>query len=216
MPKSKSSKRTKPRRGFRKAANGLLPHDGKVFSYITDVPRAPSRGLQVFRLTQTSLISQWHSTSVSVPTFNNVSFYFSQIDQYADLSAVFDQYRIDSVEVYISTEASNLNMTNSGRLITVIDFDDATNLTAVAQAEDYATAITSSCQSNQYRHFVPRMAVGAFSGTFVGFANTRPQWIDAASPGVFHYGVKLACTPTSTAINLDLTIRYNLSFRSVR
>lgn len=191
--------------------------DGTVYSYITDIPRSPSLGNRPFTMTQNVLVLNWFSTSVTLPTFTFIDFVASQIDQFNDLAAVFDQYRVNEVEVFITNQASNLNIQNTGRLITVLDYDDSNNLTTLGQAEDYTTAVTSSCQSSQYRRLVPRMALAAYSGTlFNSFANIAPQWIDSASTAVKHYGVKLAASVTSSVMVFDLQIKYNISFRQVR
>jgi hypothetical protein len=211
------SKTLQRRKQSKRGRHGLLPMDGKVYSYITDIPRTPSFGNGPFTVSKNYIVLSWHTTNAAISTFNSVSMSLNQIDDYAQLTTVFDQYRLDAVEVFITNQGTNLNITNTGRLITCLDFDDDTVLTTLGQAEDYSTAVTSSCQSSQYRHFVPRMAMAAYGGgVFTSFTNVEPQWIDAASPAVLHYGLKLAASVTSTAMVFDLQVRFKVSFRMIR
>jgi len=173
-------------------------------------------GDQIFTVNQSIITSSFHVTSVAVETFASVAFSLGQIDQASTLAALFDQYRINSVECYLTNQASNSNLTNTGHLVSVVDFDDSTNLTSVASSMDYSNALVSSCQSCQYRRFVPHAAIAAYSGAFTSFANVAGVWIDSASPGVAHFGLKTAASVTSTAMAFDLTIRLNVSFKSCR
>lgn len=211
------SKFSVSRRSYQRRQGGALAKDATVYSYIVNPPRAPVAGDQIFKLSQTVLTQAWHTTNSSLATFNNVTFAVSAIDQINDLAGVFDQYRIDSVEVHITNQNSNFNMANSGRYVTVIDHDDNTNFTLFNTALDYPSALVSGGQSCQYRHFVPRIATAAYSGAFTSFANQKPQWIDMASSNVVHYGLKAAFTGTSTSLIIfDLTVVLHCSFRSVR
>lgn len=194
-----------------------LPGDGKVFSYLGPRPRHlyPSTG-QVFSTVQTYQTVAWATSSVTVPVFFSEQFSLANFDQYASFTAIFDQYRITSVEVYLTIQGGNLNLTNAGELTTVIDYDDANSLPSVGGALDYANSLTSSGQSCHYRRFVPHIAVAAYTGTFTGFQNKRSDWIDAASAGIQHYGFKAALGVTSSVVIYDLTVRANIDFRQVR
>jgi len=70
----------------------------------------------------------------------------------------------------------------------------------------------------QLRRFVPHLALAAYApSAFTSFANTKPIWLDTGNTTVAHYGLKLAATPAITNAQVfDLTVRYNISFRSVR
>jgi hypothetical protein len=124
----------------------------------------------------------------------NTTYIFSLAN--ANLSSgQFDQYRIQAIRFSIVPQNNAIGLvTNSTTALTplycVIDYDDATALTSSAAAEEYNNCITLSPGESLSRTFQPRMAVGAYAGTFTGFANVAPQWIDAVSTGVQHYGIK--------------------------
>lgn len=167
-------------------------------------------------MTQTVVVTAWHTGSVTIPNFSAVQFQLADTDQYAALVAVFDQYRFNSIEAWIEPQGSNLNIANTGRIYSVLDFDDATVLTTTGQAMDYPNALVSGGQSCQYRRFRPHVAVAAYTGAFGGFKNEVADWIDTASSTVKHYGLKFATEVSSTAQVYDLTLKYHLSFRNVR
>jgi hypothetical protein len=196
-----------------------LAGDAQVYSYLTVQPRASPavRTEQRISIQQSFIVPGFITTSTSIPVYATRQFQFSDIDQYAALAAVFDQYMINSIELYLTVENSNSNISNTGKLSTVLDYDDGTALASVGQALDYSNCLTSSHQSNQYRRFVPHLAVAAYSGSaFSQFKNEIGGWIDTSSPNVLHYGLKCASTTTSVVMTMDLTVRYHISLRCVR
>jgi hypothetical protein len=113
----------------------------------------------------------------------------------SSLAAVFDQYRIVACEVIVRPVANMtaVNAQSKGFLHTVIDYDDGTALTSLAQAQAYENCISTPVYYAQRRCFKPRVALAAYgSGAFTSYANFEAPWIDAASPNVTHYGVKFA------------------------
>jgi hypothetical protein len=120
----------------------------------------------------------------------------------------WDQYKLLAVRVTISPDQNAVGLfTNSANsytpLYTVVDYDDATNLTSVGQAEAYNNCIVLGAGESCSRLFRPRMALAAYSGAFTGFANTGDLWLDAASTTVQHYGVKIYI-PGATAAQVQL------------
>jgi len=58
------------------------------------------------------------------------------------------------------------------------------------------------------------MAVAAFSGAFTSYSNVPAGWIDSASPGVQHYGLKLYFESTPFGvISYEYSVRAKVSFR---
>jgi hypothetical protein len=171
-----------------------------------------------FKVIQNFAVQSWFATSASVPTFTYVNFTFNQIDQYASLVNVFDQYRIDSVEVWVTPQISaSVSSSHTGQLFSVLDFDDSTPLTTIAQAQDYSTCVISPLTCGHYRHFKPRVAMALYApSAFSSFGNIAAPWIDTSSYSVAHYGVKLAASTSATITNFDLSIRYHISLRAIR
>lgn len=134
----------------------------------------------------------------------------------------WDQYRIKAIRYSIRPQNNAIGLvTNSTNSIVplycVLDYDDATALSSVANAESYSTCIVLSAGESCERLFQPRMALAAYTGTFVGFANVADQWIDANSTNVQHYGVKCYVpggAAGQTALqSWDVIIEYFIQFR---
>jgi len=103
-----------------------------------------------------------------------------------------------------------------GQFVSVIDYDDAVNLTTFASALDYPSAFQSEGYTPHRHVFVPHIAVAAFAGTFTAYANEEAPWIDCASNTVQHYGVKTAWSGTSAVFLYDVRVRVIVQFRNVR
>lgn len=210
------------RRGARRASRNSSTHlkdDGKTYTLEMSIPRTMyERNPQNFRVLQNFSVPNWFVTSTTNPTYTYVNFTLSQIDQYATFVNLFDQYRIDSVEVWITPQVSADVTLRQGMLFSVLDFDDSTALTSVAAAQDYSTCVTSPQTCGHYRHFKPRAAMALYApSAFTNFGNIASPWIDTSSSGVTHYGVKVAASPTSVSPQtFDLSIRYHITFRAVR
>jgi len=157
------------------------------------------------------------TSSAVATTYGNVNFILNLLDQYSSFTSVFDQYRIRMAEVAFRPRTIPLlAATNTGLFATVLDFDDGNNLTTFAQAEDYENAMIGKGDEPQRRTLIPHAALAAYSGAFTSFANVQDMWIDAASSGVVHYGIKTAWTQTDVAYTTDITVRYWVEFRNVR
>jgi len=159
-----------------------------------------------------------HTSSASVPTFVSYATTLNSFDKVSSYTGCFDQYRIRMIEMVLIPHASD-NTTfsaSSGLFTTVIDYDDATNLTTVADALSYSTSLTTSGTTIQKRCFIPHIADAVYSGAFTSFGNETCPWIDAASTTVQHYGLKSAWTTSSAVCAYDLVVRAWIQFRNSR
>jgi hypothetical protein len=135
----------------------------------------------------------------------------------------YDQYRYVAVRFTIVPQNNAIGLvTNSTTSLTplycVIDYDDGTNLTSTAAAEAYNNVVQLNPGESCSRVFKPHMAIGAYTGSFGGFANVPPMWIDAASSGVLHYGIKVY-VPGVTAAQTTLqswtvTLEHFIEFKN--
>jgi hypothetical protein len=155
------------------------------------------------------------STSVNVQTPFVVA--LSSFSDNSDLASVYDQYMIQEVEF---TFFPVVNVTSpgasNGLFTTVVDYDDAANPAGAGQYLTYENAVTTRGTAIHKRTFVPRVAIGAYTGSaFSGFSNQK-VWIDSASTGVLHYGLKTLWTPTSSGTTMDLHVRAKIAWRGRR
>jgi hypothetical protein len=162
------------------------------------------------------------NTSTTIPTFNAVSWTLSGTwrSDYASLASVFDQYKLDSLEVWITPAVTeNLTTANNtfANLYSVIDYDESAAPSTLTELTDYQNCISSPIYQGHFHHFQPHIAVAYYGGAFTSFGNTCNQWVDCSSPGVQHYGVKVGATSTpNAAVNISLTMRAIVSFRNPR
>jgi len=153
-----------------------------------------------------------------LPQFTANYFILSAVGDATSLGSVFDQYRIALVEARFVPEVTENNVfTNDpGLFHSVVDFDDASVLTTLAEATDYSNCITTTGVKEHKHVFVPHVAVAAYSGAFTSFENQAAPWIDMNSPSVQHYGVKTAWSISNAGIRYRLIARLWIEFRSTR
>jgi len=156
------------------------------------------------------------TSSAGGATFFAKSFVFSDLPQVTSFTALFDQYKIDSIEVWITpTSTTNLNQTVV-LYDAVVDYDDDTTPTTINQLLNYTNCVQQTATSGVYFRFVPHVAVAAFGGgVFTSFKNERASWIDSGSPAVRHYGIKMACTSAVNTVVFELRGRMHFSTRNV-
>lgn len=221
----KSSGKRLPQRGKRRGENtnqvggqGALQVYNSATTYTDRMSLRRFPG-QVYNVILTQEVLSFMTSNTSIATFFSISTTLALLNGFTDFTAAFDQYRIEAVEVLLKPQI-NMNTgtsTNAGEVHTVIDYDDQTSLGSVAAALQYDNVITTPGYQAQRRCYRPRMAMAAFaSSAFTSFANMKDQWIDAASTGVNHYGVKIAWTPTTISLTYDLTVRAHVQFRCTR
>lgn len=175
----------------------------------------------------------------ATPT-NNVSLVYAaslqDLPQVGSFQALFDQYRIDKIEMKFVPQSTEVNLMASASpndtnptLLAVLDFDDTSVLSNPAAAEEY-----DNCQAVQFGEglFVriwPTVAtaVGTVSGGSVsntGAGVARAGWLDLPAPGTGvvtpHFGFKgvitaLQTSSTSMAV-WTVMIKMFLSFRNTR
>jgi hypothetical protein len=134
----------------------------------------------------------------------------------------FDQYRIKCIRFTIAPQNNAIGLvTNSTTLLVplycVIDYDDSANISA-AVAQAYNNCIVLNPGESLERTFKPRAALSAYTGAFGGFANVGNLWLDAASSGVLHYGIKTVVPAAQAAQTLlqswEITVETWFEFRN--
>jgi hypothetical protein len=170
----------------------------------------------IYQLRQLISQSLFFTTSTTLVTGANQMFTLNLIDQVAALTSVFDQYRIDEVEVWMYADNGAGTMETVG-LYSAVDYDDVTGVLSPAVIGDFGNCVVSTLAQGHYRRFQPHIAVAAYSGAFTSFANEPAPWIDAASPAVQHYGFRAAADISPAgAYKVQIAMRLTVSLRNVR
>lgn len=180
------------------------------------IPRVLSRQVFYFRqLVQKNSITSQNT----VPTEVDYNFTFADLGNYTYMSALFDQYCILMVEATFRPSCQQAPAANVGpNFYSVIDWDDSSALATIAAASQYDnTLVTSANQEHRRTIKYPRFAVSAYAGSFGAYSSTT-GWIDCASTGVQHYGLKVLAAPhtSSYAINWQVDMFYTIACRNVR
>jgi len=217
-PVAASVKRAMGRRTF-----GMSTRSGKadvIFSMMTGPPKGigfkPKLNAIYTFTRQISVVSWITSSNVGETNYASAPS-LSSFNGYGDLTSLFDQYRITLLEYWIIPRVNYAGTSdNPGRLYSVIDLDDAATV-SIAQCEEYNSCLVSGALDGHYRAFQPHAAIAAYSGAFTSYANLASPWIDCASTGVLHYGLKAAISATATNGQiLDLVIRATIQVKNVR
>jgi len=140
--------------------------------------------------------SQDLSASGVGPTVSSYAFTLTQLPNYTDFTTLFDQYRILQVEFrFINTYGDG---EFPGQIYSAIDYDDD-NAVSITDILQYETLQITNLSRPFYRVLQPKSADIVYNGnlTVAYGQSNQPKWIDVASPGVPHYGVKLSI-PTIT------------------
>jgi hypothetical protein len=185
-----------------------------------------SNGIGSGGATQSSYIEQ---VTPATLVFGSAAFSLQDVDQVASFTAVFDQYRIDRVVMQVKTQNNVLNfntasLANSSPPQTywVVDRDDSSVLTTLAQARQYDNVQEATAMDNVEIDLQPSVTPAVYAaGAFSGYAIVRTgMWLDCNNVSIPHYGVKWAITELSAAATdtyyWNVFFYYYLSFRNVR
>jgi len=174
-----------------------------------------SKDNKIYNVVQTLVTRNWLQSSSSTLGTAATSFNANTMINSSALLAIFDQWRIHQVEVWLKPTPTNQVGTVAQTVYTVIDYDDSTNLASEAAAQGYTNVTITAVNEGVYRRFKPHTAISAYQGAFTGFSNATDQWIDSGSPNVQHFGFKALVTPAATIVNWDLEYRVWGQFRNV-
>jgi hypothetical protein len=176
--------------------------------------RTQIRDNRIFKASQMVSWGTYTSQVGAISTFQ-VEPTIGSLDQVSAFLALFDQYRVTAIEVWVVPRITTITSAtaNAGQLASVIDYDDSTSLGSFAAALDYENVLVGSGVDGHYRKWVPHVAV--ITGAS-GVENASMVWIDAASTAVIHYGMKMVWTSTDVAYVSDIFVRYWTEWRNVR
>ena len=165
---------------------------------------------------ETLPVSTSFTSSGAVPTFGAVNFTISQITDVSSFTALFDQYRIDLIEVLMEPQVTEVTTAAAdvGEYISVVDIDDSNVPTSYGDLCSYSTAQQSRGSMSHYHRFVPGVAVAVYSGAFTSFASTTSMWLDCGSPTIQHYGIKLGALTAPVTQSYFMNVRLHVSWRA--
>lgn len=149
-----------------------------------------------------------------------LSYALSAMDNITTFLGLFDQYRIDWIEVTVRPMYTATSLSASGDIVpvykTLIDYDDANTLVNMAGANVYSTVQTGQINS-MTRAWQPHCATSVLGGSG-GQGNVASPWLDCGFPTVPHYGFKMGIEAgTAGAIqSYNITTNIWVTFKNVR
>lgn len=135
----------------------------------------------------------------------SANFQLSSLPDYAELTNLFDTYRLDKIELHINylnntstagafvgpATATLVSGTQIPTIIMAPDKDDSNIPANIGVLQEYGSAVVKRMDKPIVFTVYPRVAKPAFqAGVFTGYTQGGPTWVDAASPAVEHYGFK--------------------------
>lgn len=148
----------------------------------------------------------------------------------AEFTALFDQYRIDYVEVRVnfSANSQSTNSLNHGmpEFFFAKDYDDAsaTTLNDIQQYDNVETWQPTGSSTSYMVKLKPRAANLFYNGVTSGYAPSNAnQFFDTASSAIPFYGLKCAWQVLAPAGGterhmgyLNFTVKYHMTFKGLK
>lgn len=160
--------------------------------------------------------------------FGALSFKLSDLPNYSEFTALYDEYRIKAVKImFVPTmnvaTANATSGTTAGfvpvpALYTWIDNDDNTAPTTITQGQQYQSFKCHGLLDRmRCRSVVPEVSTALYGsgGAFTSYGQVKNQWIDNNSPSVVHFGLKFGIINPANQGNFDVVLTYYLEFRKL-
>ncbi len=157
-----------------------------------------------------------------------IGFELGDLNQYSTLTALFDQYRFEEVEISFTPNNNAINQVAASTsqatvplLYGVLDFDDATAPTSLAQVIEYDSCQIAQAWEGLHFRVRPSLTPAIYAtGAFTGYGVSGTQWLDCNSATIPHYGIKglvtaLAASATTSFV-WSIRCKYIVSFRNTR
>jgi hypothetical protein len=142
------------------------------------------------------------------PSLYAFNFTLTQVPQYTELTALYQTYCIEQVEVWFRpeytelTDASALSNAVNVELCSAIDTVDGTTPTSISDVQAYQSVAHTGITFNHYRKIKPSYLMDNVAPTC-----TR---VTTASPNLRWYGLKVAVPPCGTAMTFRSTVKYKI------
>jgi len=139
-------------------------------------------------------------------------FTFGGLNGAARLAAVFDQYRVTRLQIYITPPFTQITEStpDNAMFSSVVDLDDAGNPATHAAVQSKPGCVTTSICMGHYHSWQPMIAASVYTGAFGGFGDLPSGTsLDCANTNVQYYGLKAFVDTTQTN---NLFFRYTVVF----
>lgn len=161
------------------------------------------------------------------PAYTGMSFSLSDLPNYSEFTALYDQYTITGVKLtfmWSMTEATN---TNGGpgapTMFLCRDYDDANTPASIDELMQRPFTKTRRIDRPFSIFLRPRPSLETFNGALTSAYSVpnKAPWIDVNNPSVPFYGLKYIMNPYGGTVGLiygtvTIVCKYYLKFKGVR
>ncbi len=194
-----------------------------------NVPRLLRRGDSVVhKAIRSNQLAQIDSNTTS-DVLVGKSFRLSDLPNITQFTNLYDEYRIDAIEVTLMPNLTNIsqavaspNNFHMGTIATAIDYDSDTAAANKAALLSYETLILhgpSHPDKCITRKWVPAVRIATYDSS-PGFASggvKQLQWIDTANPNAEHFGLQVGLFNGDASLNYSYFLYFTcwMTFRKV-
>jgi len=143
------------------------------------------------------------------PSLEAINFSLNDVPGYTEMTAMFQTYCIELVEIWIRPEytvlsdASTLSNSVNVEMLSVIDLVDGTAPASVAALCEYQSLAHTSIVTTHYRKFKPAYLVDNIAPTCA--------LISTASPATNWFGLKVAVPPCGVAMTFRTVVKFKIA-----
>lgn len=132
-----------------------------------------------------------------------ISFMISDLPDYTELTALYDQYRVDKLVVHFmrGSTPSSLGHQDIGTLMTAVDFDGGATGLTFNQFLSYESCEATSHDKDKFITIKPRAELAQVDSSSATVSSTLAgvnAWFDCSNTSIKHYGVRWGMTPYSS------------------
>lgn len=156
-----------------------------------------------------------------------LSFKIADLPDYTELTALYDQYRVDKLVVHFISSGNaiaSVGAQDIGTLLTAVDFDGGATGLTFNQFLSYESCEVTSHGRDKIITIKPKAELAAIDVTPVNTSSALPAgnvWWDCSITGIQHHGVRYGLTPYATgyseyAIWYTLWVEAFVTFKNTR
>lgn len=146
----------------------------------------------------------------------------SQVPNFGEFTALFDQYKIMGIKWRFSPRANSAEAgTNQGlvKFMTAIDYDGApagASAPVMTDLLQYESLKVTSSNREHVRYVKPRIASTVYNTALTSGYSARTAWLDCENNAVPHYGLSYVLQQLPAgAQSYDIQVTYYLAFKNV-
>lgn len=178
------------------------------------LPRIPRRSSKLHTFKRTFMTT--HTLASAATTANSWGFTLNMLPNYAEFTALFDQYRLNAVAITFIPKFTEVVVTapTDVGFYSVIDRNDQTNLASVAAACEYENMKRTRLSQYHKRYFkLSTLQDTGIVGSSAVCTTKYSPWINTANADITHLGLKTIAEATGLGGNLIVDVRITLYFQ---